>query len=238
MKIGEILRAERERKGLSLVDIEEETKIRAKYLQALEDENYDEIPGEAYCMGFLRNYARFLGIDPDPLLYQYRSQVKKADLSPLPEIAEQTDRKLEKNPVRSSSERARSLFQLAIFVFLIFSIAFIFFSVMERKTPPSKPPVSQGEDSDKQQPEPLPKEEKINMQLVGRQRCWARVTVDGKVEYEGNLNSGDTREFEAKDSIRVRLGNAGGVDVIYNGNKEPSLGNSGQVTEKEYLRSS
>jgi cytoskeleton protein RodZ len=60
MKIGEILRTERESRGLSLIDVEEETKIRAKYLQALEEENYDEIPGEAYCMGFLRNYARFL----------------------------------------------------------------------------------------------------------------------------------------------------------------------------------
>ncbi|MDD4260829.1 MAG: helix-turn-helix domain-containing protein, partial [Syntrophaceticus schinkii] len=84
MKIGEILRTERESRGLSLIDVEEETKIRAKYLQALEEENYDEIPGEAYCMRFLRNYARFLEIDPEPLIYQYRCQAKKADQSPTP----------------------------------------------------------------------------------------------------------------------------------------------------------
>ena len=47
MKIGELLRAERENKGLSLFDVEEKTKIRAKYLQALEEENFEEIPGEA-----------------------------------------------------------------------------------------------------------------------------------------------------------------------------------------------
>lgn len=89
MKIGEILRTERESRGLSLIDVEEETKIRAKYLQALEEENYDEIPGEAYCMGFLRNYARFLEIDPDPLIYQYRCQAKKVDQSPPPIVSEQ-----------------------------------------------------------------------------------------------------------------------------------------------------
>lgn len=52
MNIGDLLRAERENKGLSLFDVEEKTKIRSKYLQALEEENFEEIPGEAYRIGF------------------------------------------------------------------------------------------------------------------------------------------------------------------------------------------
>lgn len=241
MKIGEILRTERESKGLSLADIEEKTKIRAKYLQALEEENYDEIPGEAYCMGFLRNYARFLEIDPDPLLYQYRSQAKKADQSPSPLAVEQNEKKLKEKlaPVRLSTGRKTAFIGLSVFVILIFSIAFAFFSNRERNAPPTKPPVSQEQNIDRQKTTPPPAiEEKITMQLVGNQKCWVRVTVDGKVEFEGNLNSGETKKFEAEDSLRVRLGNAGGVDVIYNGKKEPPLGAPGQVAEKEYTKSS
>lgn len=246
MKIGEILRTERESKGLSLADIEKETKIRAKYIQALEEENYDEIPGAAYCMGFLRNYARFLEIDPDPLVYQFRSQVEKTNQS-LPSVpidVEQTEKKSQPKsvPFRLSTKKVKAFFGFAVFVVFIFSIAFVFFSNMERdtppsETPPSKPPISQEQEIDKQKAAP-PAEEKITMQLVGNQRCWTRVTVDGNVEFEGNLNSGETKDFEAKDSIQLRLGNAGGVDVIYNGKKESPLGNPGQVVEKEYLRTS
>jgi cytoskeletal protein RodZ len=230
MKIGEILRTERESRGLSLLDVEEQTKIRAKYLQALEEENYDEIPGEAYCMGFLRNYARFLEIDPEPLIYQYRCQAKKADQSPTPIVSEQP-------PVRSSTGRIWAFLGLAVFVILVFSISFVYFNNKERTVHPPKPPVSQEQDNNKQQTTPAPVEENITMQLVGNQKCWTRVTVDGNLEFEGILNSGETKDFEAKDSIHLRLGNAGGVDVIYNGEKQPPLGASGQVAEKEYTKS-
>ena len=62
-EIGQSLREAREAKGLTLDDVEQEIRIRSNYLEALENEDYDRLPGEVYVRGFLRNYARFLGVD-------------------------------------------------------------------------------------------------------------------------------------------------------------------------------
>lgn len=70
---GEMLREARERKGVSLEKAEEETKVRARYLAALENEEYDIIPGKAYVKGFLKIYANYLGLNPDEVILQYKS---------------------------------------------------------------------------------------------------------------------------------------------------------------------
>ena len=67
-RIGSTLRETRLRLGLSLTDAQKATKIRARYLEALEQEHFDLLPGAAYARGFLRSYAYLLGLDPDPLL--------------------------------------------------------------------------------------------------------------------------------------------------------------------------
>jgi len=61
--IGQALREAREAMGLTLDDVEQEIRIRSNYLEALENEDFDRLPGEVYVRGFLRNYARFLGVD-------------------------------------------------------------------------------------------------------------------------------------------------------------------------------
>jgi cytoskeletal protein RodZ len=66
--VGDGLRQAREAKGLTLEQVEEITKIRCRYLQALEEEEYDQLPGEVFVRGFLRNYAQALDLDPDEVL--------------------------------------------------------------------------------------------------------------------------------------------------------------------------
>ena len=84
--IGRGLRAERERLGLTLKHAEAETRIRARYLAALEDERFDELPGEAYARGFLRSYASFLGLDGNAYLTAYRARSRAAEppIAPVP----------------------------------------------------------------------------------------------------------------------------------------------------------
>ena len=64
-EIGSSLREARERRGLTLADAEAETKIRSRYLAALENERFDVLPGDAYARGFLRTYAEYLDLDGD-----------------------------------------------------------------------------------------------------------------------------------------------------------------------------
>src|SRR5512147_2570787 len=66
--------AARERKGVDLFRAERDTKIRARYLAALERGDYRELPGAVYTKRFLRNYALYLGLDPDEILLQWRAE--------------------------------------------------------------------------------------------------------------------------------------------------------------------
>jgi len=70
--LGETLRAARQAKGASLEDVEALTKIRVRYVEALEEERFDELPNPVYVRGFLRNYALYLGLDPQEVLALYQ----------------------------------------------------------------------------------------------------------------------------------------------------------------------
>jgi cytoskeleton protein RodZ len=81
-QIGNTLREARLRLGLSLTDAEKATKIRARYLEALEQERFRALPAAAYARGFLREYAELLELDPDPLLLELVPAL--AELEPPP----------------------------------------------------------------------------------------------------------------------------------------------------------
>ncbi|MGH2511133.1 MAG: helix-turn-helix domain-containing protein [Candidatus Limnocylindrales bacterium] len=72
--LPERLLTAREQKGVDLFRAERDTKIRARYLAALERGDYRELPGAVYTRGFLRNYAQYLGLDPDEILVQWRRE--------------------------------------------------------------------------------------------------------------------------------------------------------------------
>jgi cytoskeletal protein RodZ len=78
LPIGDVLKRTRTRRKVDLATVEQQTKIRAKYLRALENEEWDLLPGPAYAKGFLRTYAQFLGLDGDALVDEYRRTVEAA----------------------------------------------------------------------------------------------------------------------------------------------------------------
>lgn len=73
-KLGEILKNARNKKELTLEQVEEETKVRAKYLKALEDERFDILPGNIYALGFLSKYADFLELDKNELIKLFKME--------------------------------------------------------------------------------------------------------------------------------------------------------------------
>lgn len=77
--IGTTLREERIRLGLGIDQVEADTKIRAKYLMALEDERFEALPGTAYARAFLRDYAEQLGLDPQELVNRLNQVVGVED---------------------------------------------------------------------------------------------------------------------------------------------------------------
>jgi transcriptional regulator with XRE-family HTH domain len=84
--IGETLREARMRQRLDIADVEQRTKIRAKYLRALENEEFGMLPGPTFVKTFLRTYAETLGLDPHLLVEEYRTSYEsqdEIDLQPL-----------------------------------------------------------------------------------------------------------------------------------------------------------
>jgi cytoskeleton protein RodZ len=77
--IGETLREARMRQRLDIADVEQRTKIRAKYLRALENEEFGMLPGPTFVKTFLRTYAEQLGLDPHVLVEAYRANYEGED---------------------------------------------------------------------------------------------------------------------------------------------------------------
>lgn len=75
MGIGNKLKQEREAKNLSLEDIREKTKIQTRYLDAIEKENFDMMPGNFYVRAFIKEYASAVGLDPDRVMEDYANEL-------------------------------------------------------------------------------------------------------------------------------------------------------------------
>src|SRR5690349_2920532 len=70
--IGKALRDARTEQGIELSEVERVTKIRQRFLSAMEDDRWEELPAPVYTKGFLSTYARYLGLDEEPLVESYR----------------------------------------------------------------------------------------------------------------------------------------------------------------------
>jgi hypothetical protein len=97
--VGTILRQARNRRKVELSEVEAATRIRLRYLRAIEDEEWDVLPGGFYTRGFIRTYASFLGLDGERLVGDYRASVERWQRPP----AEQT----QSQPGSGASSRGR-----------------------------------------------------------------------------------------------------------------------------------
>ncbi len=91
--IGDKLKSEREQKGYSIEQIARDTNIAKRYLEALEAEDFSVFPGDPYLVGFLRNYADYLGIDPDEMVKLYNNFKIQSQPLPMNELLVKRDRK-------------------------------------------------------------------------------------------------------------------------------------------------
>lgn len=117
-EIGDALRERRMALKIDVQEVEEATKIRAKYLRALENEEYDLLPGQAYVKSFLRTYADYLGIDSRGLVDAYRREQERRD----DEFSALHPRN---DPSARGEPRHRRLLLVAIALLLIVVVLFV-----------------------------------------------------------------------------------------------------------------
>jgi Helix-turn-helix domain len=123
-EIGNSLREARERQGLGYPEIELATKIRGKYIRALEEEDFTSIPGDAYIRGFLRTYAEYLGLDGDVYADEYASRFITSWRDELPPRPERRRVRTRERPVQRRAVLLvlAGIVLVAVLVFAAFSI--------------------------------------------------------------------------------------------------------------------
>lgn len=251
--IGETLRAARREQGRSLADAAAETRVRETYLAALEQEDFTAIGGDVYAKGFLRSYAKALGLDPEPLLDAYRQEFGAGDTG-VPVTSQPVE------PVRSSSRQPGTVVIVAAGGVVLVVLAIIGLlgdsdAPEEEAGAPGPSPVEtpeesepdtetddeddtdsfEEEDGDQGGDEETEDEEAEDVEglevavSVVDAASWLRVQVDGTTMVEGTRSEGFSEQFDGEEEIVVRVGDASVVTVEANGQDQGQLGSSGEV---------
>lgn len=250
--LGTLLREARETKGCSLQDAQEATKIQVKYLRALEEEDFTVLPEEpVFVKGFLRSYAQFLGVDPKEATIQYDLLTKPEEPvieaekeEPVFQKASKKDTSLAEKP----SIKINWLFIAGAF-FAIFLGSWAYNHLMTPASQAEKP--LQQITVETEQPaaeveKPLaavkPATEKkemtapVSLETEILNDCWVQVTIDGKVILSEVLPAQTKNTWQGKESVSLRVGNAGGIQVRYNGEDLGVLGKQGEVLTKTFAK--
>lgn len=238
--IGDALREARERLGRTLQDASQSTRVRTDYLRALEEENFHVIGSDVYAKGFLTTYARYLELDPEPLLERYRHDVQTSGYDP---------HALLEHPVALSPSRTLPRWLAwGAAAAVVLAAAFAVAQTTGGRTPGPvvEPTELAGGSSPTEEPEPSPSPSPsptpspaptaVALDILVEDTTWMSIEVGGQVVFQGTLNAGDTRQFSAPDAINVHLGNAGGVSLILNGRSLGPPGGRGQVVRGQCTR--
>ncbi|MBI5230887.1 MAG: helix-turn-helix domain-containing protein [Coriobacteriales bacterium] len=226
--LGEILREQRTKLGLSLEQAEEATRIRARLLDMLENDDYDHLPNPGYVKGYVASYAKFLELDPLDMTDRYRRQIGDLHEHEINVAAEPVD-------LPTTREQHAIPWKTAVIVVAVIAVAALavwgVVSLIRPSEPdipvlppkesvePTKPTGSAEATSGKKTTKKKPAASTFALTVAVRegQRSWLRITVDEKVVYEGVLDGGNKKDYKVKKEAVVRIGAPGGVDITRNG---------------------
>jgi cytoskeleton protein RodZ len=270
---GDKLRREREMRGVSLEEIAESTKIGTRSLRALEEDDFEKLPGGIFNKGFVRAYSRFLGLDEDETVADFEAAFKEYRLA----NGYPDDRQVEQEPEPEPSKTPWSLIAALVLIVAV-AVAGYFLrghgidvfrsqskpepvsqappsvspppaaptpinsatqssavapaAASETKTvqstSPSTPPSRSINEADSV---PTATKGKVNpaedaktnlnspirLEVFAREDSWLSVSADGKNLGQQVLAAQKSRTIRAQKEVRLRLGNAGGVEISFNG---------------------
>jgi len=225
-EIGNTLREARVRRSLTLQQVEEDTKIRVKYVQAMENEDFDVMPGTTYVKGFLRGYSTYLGLDPEVIVDEYRSRSSGVRIA---EQQEPFGGSSALGSPRSHRGRNTIVFVAVICLLVLTVIVVLGWNTGGDDGQPSTKPGALGIGSPSPKPSVTPTPaasasikpgfENV-LRIVGEKGdCWVQVRRDdatGIVLFSGTIKQGSGRSFKGT-VLWVRMGNPSSVKVIIEG---------------------
>lgn len=281
--LGERLRMAREDMDISLEQAEAATHIRGGLLRALEEGRYSELPGDVYGRGLVRNYARYVGLDPAAAVEEFSHYIGRSQ-QVIPHVLDE--------PLAPVHRSYGWVVALVLFIALLVATWFAYTELyidrgmrieslwpLEISTPVVEPAISPGratvitpgdgttpeaiqptEPADEAseaavegEPTARPTETRIALptprpvpsatptvmtgvyvEALATADTYIEATADGTRVYTGIMRPNDTAQWQAAETIVLRIGNAGGLQLLVNGYDVGVLGNSGQVITLEY----
>ena len=229
--VSNMLKEARLAKGLSIEQAEAATSIRKLYLEAVENGEFDKIPGDVFTKGIIRTYGNFLGLNGPDLVNIYKAQnsgLTKEAVAPQPiRMVEKISVSPQIKPERVSSGNWLS-YVLVLALVIIVAGGIAWFMNSDAPQTASAPAEQQTTMPAGNKAVEAPVYEGVNLQLkCTTDRCWMEVTADGQVVYSGIMEAGQQQTFEAKDNISVHYGNIGAMEITVNGktlSKDPEVG--------------
>jgi len=244
-EIGNSLREARLRQGVDFVEAESATKIRSKYLRALEDERFELLPAQTYIKGFLRSYAEYLGLDGQLYVDEYNSRYVAGEEEP---------------PIRArrnvAAARAQRRIESSVLLVALAGIAtataLVFVAwkwggaepgaIPNLEAPPPTETASARAETPEEATRPLrqsgpPQRRPVVIELLVAAttgNCWVSIhrgSALGDILYEGTIEQGKSQRVRARGKrLWLRVGAPENVRVTLNG-KRVRVPGSGGPTE-------
>jgi cytoskeleton protein RodZ len=254
---GEELRREREIRGISLKEIADATKISKRFLEAIERNDHKTLPAPVFTRGFVREYARYLGLSSEEMVNRYNfaavgddrieqsAHLERLTTPQAPPIPRK------KPPVKGiPPPYARVDRNVYILIIVVVALAGVSYWALkhrrearanderlgvEARTTPALAPKpaaslqSSAVPTTTAAPQPG-RPETLLLSIEVTERSWVILEADGETVINDELRRGYHRTLEAKDRFRFRtIGNAAGIAMTLNDKQVPSLGRDGQV---------
>lgn len=234
------LRRQREIREIDLQEIADRTKISVRYLKAMEQDRFDLLPGTVFARGFLREYARYVGLNPDEVVNFYLS-------------TRDTDESAEEEETEAARKNVRWGW-VVLAVLLLAAMAAAWFLYFQAEGPllpveeegaaaaavaPAPPPVPEGT---LPTPEPEPasiagSDKPLQVTFDFAQDCWVALQVDGEERVERMFVQGESLQLSADERVEIfSLGNGGGVTIHVNGEPYPLNAEPGEVVSNLVIR--
>jgi cytoskeletal protein RodZ len=236
--LAEVLSDARRRSGKTIAEAEEETRIRAKHLQALEDGDYEALPNPAYVRGYIISYAKFLGLDPKPLLGMYRAEMG--------DTAERSTMAPKETVVGTHDQTHAIPWRITIAIIIVVIVAAIAYWLIGRliggdepeELPPTPPVAEETETPPASATETLPgvtdtsgvdpaaedtdgdelgQPFLVAIEVESGGASWLEVEVDGLSAYVGKAVGGESQEYDVTEEITILIGKPESVTVLRDG---------------------
>ncbi len=262
--VGKYLKRERDLRNISLKEISTSTKIRESLLRAVEDDRHDLLPSSVFVKGFLIAYGKYIGLDPSDVVLRYESDLKELDgyeekgVPPprrkewnrgfllgtivlivgiiviilnlwrepkeqgehAPTLVEETPLAQEESPAPPVVPKGEDIARL------------VEETISVEEAPPAETPVAQT-----MSPQGETGGENLTLQIKAVEDTWIAFQVDSDFPREITLKAGETFSQRADEQIKLKIGNAGGVNLIFNGELLGSLGDPGRIVRLSLTRS-